>query len=101
LSIQLPSDRFWTVAIDEQEMDLLANPVDVIQRVAPTQMESGLCLMLGRWVNSDDFGRPPYGPPIDGPTEWIPQTPAADPSEASAPPLPPCDMPTQDPAYNC
>jgi hypothetical protein len=101
LRIQLPTPSDWNVTIARQEMDLLANPVDVIQTVASRQLNSGLCVMLGRWANSDDLGRPPYGPPSSGTTEWIPQTPVADSGDGNTAPLPPCDRPRLDPAYNC
>jgi len=118
LRIQLPTPGDWTVKIDKQEMNLLANPVNVIQTVAKPQLESGICVMLGRWVNPDDMSRPAYGlPSSSGTTEWIPQeapattadvTPAAGQpvnvhTENSALPQAdsPCDEGRMDPAYNC
>jgi hypothetical protein len=94
LRIQLPSPGDWAVSLDRVNTNLDPNPVDVIQTVASRQLQSGLCVMLGRWVNSPDLGRPPYGPPSSGTTEWIPQNPASD-------PVAPCDRPRMDPAYNC
>lgn len=117
LRIQLPTPGDWTAKIDRQDMDLLANPVNVIQTVAKSDLASGFCVMLGRWVNPDDMSRPPYGLPSSGTTEWIPQdaavnaadvTPASGQSdnvhtENSALPASaaPCDQPRMDPAYNC
>jgi hypothetical protein len=94
LRIQLPLPGDWTISLDRVNTNLDPNPVDVIQTVASRQLQSGLCVMLGRWVNTDDLGRPPYGPPSSGTTEWTPQSPAADRPA-------PCDRPRMDPAYNC
>jgi hypothetical protein len=93
LRIQLPTPGDWTVKIEQQDMDLLANPVSVIQTVAKTQLESGICVMLGRWANSDDLGRAPYGESVNVHTEnsALPAPVATDDDMTNWAELDPCD----------
>jgi hypothetical protein len=48
LRIQLPTPGDFTLKIARQEMDLVSNPVDVIHAVAQSELESGICVLLGR-----------------------------------------------------
>jgi hypothetical protein len=48
LRIQLPIPGDFTVNIAQQETDFVANPVDVIHAFAQREMESGICVLLGR-----------------------------------------------------
>jgi hypothetical protein len=56
LRIQLPTPGDWKTTIAQQEMDLVADPVAVIQTVASRQLESGLCVLLGRSVAGEQAG---------------------------------------------
>jgi hypothetical protein len=48
LRIGLPTPGDFTLKIARQEMDLASNPVDVIHAFAQRELESGICVLLGR-----------------------------------------------------
>lgn len=63
LRIGLPTPGDFTVNVARQEMDLGSNPKDVLHSFAQQQLESGICVLLGRNINGAEANAPGFVQP--------------------------------------
>ena len=63
LRIGLPTPGDFTVKIAHQEMDLGSNPKDVLHTFAQQQLDSGICVLLGRNINGTEVNAPGFVQP--------------------------------------
>jgi hypothetical protein len=63
LRIGLPTPGDFTVKVAHQEMDLGSNPKDVLHAFAQQQLESGICVLLGRNINGAGVNAPGFVQP--------------------------------------